>query len=101
MFWRVVAINAAVVVAAVLVLILSPARVSSAPTAAEIEVLVGGALLAIALNVALLRRVLGPLERLAGTMRRVRPAGSGRRVQPRKPFPEVARLAHAFNDMLD
>jgi two-component system sensor histidine kinase UhpB len=101
LFWRVVAINAAVVVAAVLVLILSPARVSSAPTAAEIEVLIGGTLLVIALNVVLLRRVFGPLERLAGTMRRVDPHDPGRRVALKKPVAEVAELARAFNDMLD
>ena len=101
MFWRVVAINAAVVIAAVLVLILSPARVSSAPTAAEIEVLIGGTLLVIALNVVLLRRVFGPLERLTGTMRRVDPHDPGRRVALKKPVAEVAELAGAFNDMLD
>ena len=101
LFWRVVAINAAVVVAAVLVLIFTPARVSSAPTAAEIEVLIGGTLLVIALNVVLLRRVFGPLERLTGTMRRVDPHDPGRRVTIKKPVAEVAELARAFNDMLD
>jgi two-component system sensor histidine kinase UhpB len=85
----------------VLVLILSPARVSAAPTAAEIEVLIGGTLLVIALNVVLLRRVFGPLERLAGTMRRVDPHDPGRRVTLTKPVAEVAELARAFNDMLD
>jgi two-component system sensor histidine kinase UhpB len=101
MFWRVVTINAVVVIAAVLVLILSPARVSSAPTSAEIEVLVGGTLLVIALNVVLLRRVFGPLERLTQTMRRVDPRDPGRRVELTKPVAEVAELARAFNDMLD
>ncbi len=101
LFWRVVAINAAVVIAAVLVLILSPARVSAAPTAAEIEVLIGGTLLVIALNVVLLRRVFGPLERLTGTMRQVDPHDPGRRVVLTKPVAEVAELARAFNDMLD
>ncbi len=101
LFWRVVAINAAVVITAVLVLILSPARVSAAPTSAEIEVLIGGTLLVIALNVVLLRRVFGPLERLTGTMRRVDPHDPGRRVELTKPVAEVAELARAFNDMLD
>jgi two-component system sensor histidine kinase UhpB len=101
LYWRVVAINAAVVVAAVLVLILTPARVSSAPTAAEIEVLLGGTALVIVVNVLVLRRVFGPLERLTGTMRRVDPHDPGRRVALSKPGAEVAELAHAFNDMLD
>ena len=101
LFWRVVAINAVVMVGAVLALILTPARVSAAPTAAELEVLVGGTALVIALNVLLLRRVFGPLERLTGTMRRVDPLDPGRRVVIDKPAAEVAELARAFNDMLD
>ena len=101
MFWRVVAVNAVVMVGAVLALILTPARVSAAPTAAEIEVLVGGTALVIALNVLLLRRIFGPLERLTGTMRRVDPLDPGRRVLIDKPAAEVAELARAFNDMLD
>ena len=101
LFWRVVAINAAVMVGAVLALILTPARVSAAPTAAELEVLVGGTALVIALNVLLLRRIFGPLERLTGTMRRVDPLDPGRRVVIAKPAAEVAELARAFNDMLD
>ena len=41
----------------VLVLVVSPASVSAAPTAAELEVLFGGTALVIALNVLLLRRI--------------------------------------------
>ena len=55
----------------------------------------------IALNVVLLRRVFGPLERLAGTMRRVDPHDPGPPRGLTKPVAEVAELAHAFNDMLD
>ena len=76
LFWRVVAINAVVMVGAVLALILTPARVSAAPTAAELEVLVGGTALVIALNVLLLRRVFGPLERLTRHDAPGRPARS-------------------------
>ncbi len=101
LFWRVVLINAAVLVAAVLALVLTPARVSASPTAAEIQVLLGGTVLVIALNVLLLRRVFVPLERLTGTMRRVDPLEPGRRVALRKPAAEVAELARAFNEMLD
>ena len=90
LFWRVVAINAVVMVGAVLALILTPARVSAAPTTAELEVLVGGTALVIALNVLLLRRVFGPLERLTGTMRRVDPLDPGRRVRIDRPAAEVA-----------
>src|SRR3954454_6475 len=101
MFWRVVIVNALVVVGAVLALVVTPASVSATPTAAEIEVLVTGGLLVIVLNVLLLRRIFVPLERLTGTMRRVDPHDPGRRVAIRRPAPEVRELAEAFNDMLD
>ena len=101
LFWRVVIVNAALVVGAVLVLVVTPASVSAAPTAAELEVLVAGTVLVIALNVLLLRRIFVPLERLTGTMRRVDPHDPGRRVTIRKPAAEVGELAIAFNDMLD
>ena len=101
MFWRVVIVNALVVVGAVLALVVTPASVSATPTAAEIEVLLTGGVLAIVLNVLLLRRIFVPLERLTGTMRRVDPHDPGRRVAIRRPAAEVAELAKAFNDMLD
>ncbi len=101
MFWRVVIVNALVVVGAVLALVVTPASVSATPTAAEIEVLVTGGLLVIVLNVLLLRRIFVPLERLTGTMRRVDPHDPGRRVAIRRPAAEVGELAKAFNDMLD
>lgn len=101
LFWRVVAINAGVLVVATLVLALSPATVSSSLTATEIAVLAGGLLVVIAVNVLLLRRVFGPLERLADLMRGVDPMTPGRRVELERPVAEVAHLAHAFNEMLD
>ena len=84
-----------------LVLVVTPASVSAAPTAAELEVLVAGTALVIGLNVLLLRRIFVPLERLTATMRRVDPLDPGRRVTIRKPAAEVGELAKAFNDMLD
>jgi two-component system, NarL family, sensor histidine kinase UhpB len=101
LFWRVVVVNAVVVVAAVLALILSPARVSSTPSWAEIDVLIGGTAVVIAANVLLLRRIFGPLERLTQTMRRVEPLEPGRRVTIDRPVAEVADLSDAFNEMLD
>ena len=74
---------------------------SAAPTAAEIEVLIGGTALVIALNVLLLRRLFGPLERLTAIMRRVDPLDPGGAGPIDKPAAEVAELARAFNDMLD
>jgi len=93
LFWRVVAINAGVLVVATLVLALSPATVSSSLTATEIAVLAGGLLVVIAVNVLLLRRVFDPLERLADLMRGVDPMAPGRRVDLERPVAEVAHLA--------
>jgi two-component system sensor histidine kinase UhpB len=101
LFWRVVVINACVVLACVLVLALSPATISSSLRAAEATGLGIGALVVIAVNVILLRRVFRPLERLAALMRRVDPAEPGRRIELENPGPEVADLAAAFNEMLD
>src|SRR5262245_46022194 len=98
LFWRVVAINAVVMVGAVLALVVTPVSVSPAPTAAELEVLAIGTTLVIAVNVLLLRRIFGPLEQLTGTMRRVDPHDPGRRVQLSRTPAEVAELASAFND---
>ena len=101
LFWRVVIVNAALMVGAVVALAISPASVSATPTTAEIEVLFAGTALVIGINVLLLRRVFISLERLTGTMRRVDPLDPGRRVTIRKPAAEVGELAKAFNDMLD
>jgi two-component system sensor histidine kinase UhpB len=101
LFWRVVIVNVALLVGAVVVLAISPASVSATPTAAEVEVLVLGTALVIGINVLLLRRIFVPLERLTGTMRRVDPHDPGRRVTIRRPAAEVAELTKAFNDMLD
>jgi two-component system, NarL family, sensor histidine kinase UhpB len=101
LFWRVVAINAGVLVLAALLLALSPATVSSSLTLTEGLVLAVGTLVMIAVNVVLLRRVFGPLERLAGLMRRVDPLAPGRRIELERPVAEVADLYRAFNAMLD
>src|SRR3954469_17508594 len=101
LFWRVVIVNAALMVGAVVALAISPASVSATPTAAELEVLVAGTALVIGINVVLLRRVFVSLERLTGTMRRVDPLDPGRRVVIRRPAAEVCELAKAFNEMLD
>jgi len=101
LFWRVVAINTGLLLAATAALVLSPATVSATLTIAELAVLALGIVLVTAVNVVLLRRVFGPLERLASLMRRVEPGEPGRRITVERPVAEVADLARAFNDMLD
>jgi len=101
LYWRVVAINAGGLVLAALVLALSPATVSSRLTVAEAVVLFAGTTLVIGVNVVLLRRVFGPLERLTELMRRVDPQTPGQRIELARPVAEVAELYHSFNAMLD
>jgi two-component system sensor histidine kinase UhpB len=101
LFWRVFAINAAVLVAAVALLALSPATVSSRINAGEVAVLGLGVAAVLAVNLLALRRVFGPLERLTALMRRVDPLAPGQRIEIERQAAEVAELSHAFNDMLD
>jgi two-component system sensor histidine kinase UhpB len=101
LFWRVFAINAAVLVAAVVTLALSPATVSSRIEASEVAVLAVGVALVLAVNLVALRRVFSPLERLAALMRRIDPLAPGQRIEVARQTAEVAELSHAFNDMLD
>ena len=101
LFWRVVAINAGGLVVAALVLALSPATVSPTLTVAEGAVLAVGTLALIGVNVVLLRRVFGPLERLTAVMRRIDPLEPGHRIEVERPVAEVAEVYRAFNAMLD
>jgi two-component system sensor histidine kinase UhpB len=101
LFSRVVGINAGVLVAAALILALSPATVSPSLQVAEAVVLGLGTVLMISLNVVLLRRVFGPLGRLTSLMRRIDPHVPGRRLTLERADAEVAELCHAFNSMLD
>ena len=81
LFWRVIAINGAVLVAAALVLALSPITVSDRIIVAEAVLLTVGAMVALVVNLALLRRVFEPLERLTGLIRRVDPLLPGQRLE--------------------
>ena len=101
LFWRVFAINTAVLVAAAVALALSPATVSSRIHLSEVVVLAAGVAVVLAVNLVLMRRVFGPLERLTALMRRVDPLTPGQRVELDRPVAEVAELSVAFNDMLD
>jgi len=101
LFWRVIAINGAVLVAAALVLALSPITVSDRVIVAEAVLLTVGAMIALVVNLALLRRVFEPLERLTGLIRRVDPLLPGQRLELERSVGEVGELSSAFNDMLD
>jgi two-component system sensor histidine kinase UhpB len=101
LFWRVFGTNAAVLAVATAVLALSPATVSFPVALAEAAVLAFGIVVMLVVNLVLLRRTLGPLQRLTRLMRNVDPLRPGERVPAGAGDPEVLALAEAFNDMLD
>ena len=101
LFWRVALLNAAVLLAALVALTVTPATVSPSPTAEELGVLSAGAVVLLAINVFVLRRVFAPLNALTALMRRVDPREPGRRIAIDRSVAEVAALEGAFNDMLD
>jgi two-component system, NarL family, sensor histidine kinase UhpB len=93
--------NAAVLLVATIVLVVSPATVSFPVAATEAIVLAVGLAVMLAVNYWLLRRAVGPLQRLAGVMRAVDPLAPGRRSELPEASAEVADLAGAFDEMLD
>jgi two-component system sensor histidine kinase UhpB len=101
LFRRAVAVNVTVLVAAALLLALSPATISATVRPSEWIVLAAGTAAVIVVNLLLLRRVFGPLERLEQVMGRIDPYEPGRRIGEEQPDGEIARVSKAFNSMLD
>lgn len=99
LFWRVFAVNAALLALATLLLLFSPVTVSRPVRLPEAFVLVGGFGLALAANVLLLRQAFVPLERLARRMETVDLLRPGQRLPVESG--KVGRVVHAFNEMLD
>ena len=101
LLWRVFVGNAAVLLAATLVLVLTPATVSFPVALEELLVLTGGLALMLAIDVALLRRALRPLSALAAFARRVDPLAPGQRARLPAADPEVRDVAAAVDEMLE
>jgi two-component system sensor histidine kinase UhpB len=104
LFLRVVAVNAVLLVLACVgtLFVIAPKRFSFSSIAAEETILVVAVLIAVAvLNVALLRHVFTPLERMAALARRFDPRRTGQRVPIGSDESEVTDVARAFNDMLE
>lgn len=98
---RVFLVNAAVLVAAVLVLMLSPATVSNPVALHEAVVLVAGVTALLLVNLALFRRSLASLARLTEFMRTIDLLQPGGRIPTDQAGAEVAELTESFNEMLD
>ena len=101
LFRRAVLVNVTVLVAAALLLALSPATISATVTRSEWIVLAAGTAAVIVVNLLLLRRVFGPLERLERVMSRIDPYEPGRRIREGRDDREIASVSRAFNAMLD
>ena len=102
LLWWVLLANGAVLVVALLLLAITPITIDAPIRIDQLALLLIGFVAMLALNVALLRRVLSPLVRLTELMSSVDPDRPGRRltgVEPRSA--EGQALAHAFNAMLD
>jgi two-component system, NarL family, sensor histidine kinase UhpB len=100
LFWRVFLANAAILLAGVLVLALTPLKVSEHATLREIIVLLAGLALMIVVNWVILRPLFRPLERLADRMEDADVLRGGQRV-PIESTGEVGALEHAFNTMME
>ena len=101
LFRRAVAANVTVLVVAALLLALTPATISATVTPGEWIVLAGGTAAVIVVNLLLLRRIFGPLERLEQVMGRIDPHEPGRRIGEGDSDGEIAKVSTAFNAMLD
>ena len=101
LLWRVFATNAVVLVAATLVLVLTPITVSFPVALTEVVVVVVGLSVMLAIDLLLLRRAFSPLGRLTAFMQRVDPLRPGERVWLDSADPEVAELMRTFNEMID
>jgi two-component system, NarL family, sensor histidine kinase UhpB len=101
LFWRVFLANAALLVAATLVLALAPVRISVPITFGELLVLFAGLLVMLSLNVVFLRRTLRPLRALTDTMQHVELLAPGSRVEVGDAGSDTRRLAAAFNAMIE
>jgi two-component system, NarL family, sensor histidine kinase UhpB len=100
LFWRVFAINAAVLGLAATVLVASPATVSFPVALTEAIVLAVGLAAMLVLNFALLRRALAPLDRLRVLMRGTDPLRPGVRAPVDHATPELRAVTETFNEMV-
>jgi two-component system sensor histidine kinase UhpB len=102
LFQRVAAINALLLLLAVAltILILVPGHESSYRIDEEGVVLIAAIVLVVLLNLALLRRVVGPVQRLTALARNVDLTDPMPAVPDAEPNSEAGELAHTFNHML-
>lgn len=99
LYWRVCLINTAVFLVHTIVLVVSPATVSTDVTASELGVLTVGLVLIMVLNALLLRSSLAPVDQLISQMQRMNLERLGER-SPETRDGSVRQLVHSFNAMV-
>ena len=100
LFWKVFSVNAIVVTTAGVILVLTPATVSSPVTLREAATVVAGVCAVLVVNLALMRRAFAPLSRLTAGMASVDPLQPGVRLEEHDD-PELGTLVTSFNAMAD
>ena len=103
MLWRLFLANGAVLALVVVLLAVTPIEIT-APivTLEQLLILLAGLVVMLVINLILLRRILAPLGRVTELMHSVDPDRPGRRIDDVGPgHPDAAKLAAAFNGMLD
>lgn len=100
LLWRVFAINAALLVAATLLLALTPVTIHARIAIVEGLDLAVALLVMLAANLLLLRHTFRPVDRLVARMRKIDLLQPGQRI-PEEGGLEVAELTRAFNEMLE
>ena len=100
LFWRVFAVNAGLLTALAVLLIVTPVTISTPIALAEAVLVVLGLAVTIAVNAILLRHAFAPLGRLAQRMEMVDLLRPGQRLHVAR-LDEVGRVVAAFNRMLD
>jgi two-component system sensor histidine kinase UhpB len=100
LFWRVFAINAGLLGAIAVLLLLSPVEIDASIKPTQALIIVGGLVITMLANALLLRRVVAPLERLGQRMETVDLLRPGQRLSVGR-SDEIGRVLAAFNRMLD
>jgi two-component system, NarL family, sensor histidine kinase UhpB len=100
LFWRVFAVNAALLGVIAVLLLVTPVTISYPIALTQALIVVTALLVTLGVNAILLRRTVAPLERLAQRMDMVDLLRPGQRL-PVGRDNEIGRVVSAFNQMLD
>jgi two-component system, NarL family, sensor histidine kinase UhpB len=100
LFWRVFLVNAALLIAGVFVLALTPISVSAEIRTIQAVVLAVGVVIVLVANLFLLRPLFAPLERLAARMEELDVLRAARPIPATGPG-EIGALERTFNRMLE